>query len=603
MSTPRKRMSFRQATEPAGAFQVWRKLHRRHLQWAVLAVVLSVILHVLLILLFPGVTIYGFSRERLLQEARVALKLHDVRTQAEPAEAERRPARFRPEAARGTVAGDASSESVAFRRPVDEANVEPRRIGAGALAGEDRTLVEPDTVNRTVWEPRQDIVSINRRVVQDDVAALPRRYVEAIPRQKTGADIAGPADRSDAASGLVAALSYDVTDDPAKFQWGSGSGGGGTAGRGAAEGGTASVIRVEPRPHFDETQRVSVLKALERYLKADVQVYRPALDSRYSYCRIEVKRRTSDLLPVLEKDVLLVQDASASITEQKLYYCREGMLRALELIGPGDRFNVVEFRAGCAKCFSGWAPADMESLQRAREFILGIRSEGDTDIFGSMRELLNLPRKPGRPVIAIVVSDGVATVGLTDRSQIIESFSQANAGAVSVFTMGTYAGANAYLLDLLSYRNRGDTHIVRTGRWDIPGLIEARVREVSRPVLSDVRFRFAGQVWCEAYPALTSNLYLDRPLVLLGRFPRAARRLVFRATGRADDIECDMVFDLDLAQAQEGDKAIRTSWAWQKAYALIGEHTRTRNAGVLEDLRQLRKDYGIRIPYRDELKR
>ena len=462
MSTPRKRMSFRQATEPTGAFQVWRKLHRRHLQWAVLAVVLSVILHVLLILLFPGVTIYGFSRERLLQEARVALKLHDVRTQAEPAEAERRPARFRPEAARGTVAGDASSESVAFRRPVDEANVEPRRIGAGALAGEDRTLVEPDTVNRTVWEPRQDIVSINRRVVQDDVAALPRRYVEAIPRQKTGADIAGPADRSDAASGLVAALSYDVTDDPAKFQWGSGSGGGGTAGRGAAEGGAASVIRVEPRPHFDETQRVSVLKALERYLKADVQVYRPALDSRYSYCRIEVKRRTSDLLPVLEKDVLLVQDASASITEQKLYYCREGMLRALELIGPGDRFNVVEFRTGCAKCFSGWAPADMESLQRAREFILGIRSEGDTDIFGSMRELLNLPRKPGRPVIAIVVSDGVATVGLTDRSQIIESFSQANAGAVSVFTMGTYAGANAYLLDLLSYRNRGDTHIVRT---------------------------------------------------------------------------------------------------------------------------------------------
>ena len=194
----------------------------------------------------------------------------------------------------------------------------------------------------------------------------------------------------------------------------------------------------------------------------------------------------------------------------------------------------------------------------------------------------------------------MATAGLTDHSLIIEAFSQANRGAVSVFTVGTYPGVNAYLLDLLSYRNRGDTFVVKTGRWDIPAVIEARVREVSRPVLSDVRFRFSGQTYCEAYPVLTANLYMDRSLVLFGRMPRNTRKLTFQATGQAADIQCDMVFDLDLTKALGGEADIRTQWAWQRAYFLIGEHNRMKQPGVLTELKTLGKTYGIKIPYRNE---
>jgi hypothetical protein len=594
----KQQLNFRRQAEPSGTLIVWRKLHRRHLQWALLAVVFSLLLHVLLILVFPGLTIYGFSREMLAEKVRVAVQLRDVRLQPAPGEEDRRPARFRPDSAGGTVAGDSAAESMAFRKPIDQADVEPRRVGAGSLAGEKQGLVEPVAVDRPVWEPRQEVFSINRKLVDDEKAALPRRYVSAIPRQANAGDIAGPADREDIGKGVGVGVSYDYIDDPSRFGWGRASaGGGGDGGR------RPEKIIVEEPKRFDERQRASVLKALEKYLKADVYVYRPALDSRYGYCRIEIKRRTDELLPVLNKDLLLVQDASASITEQKLYFCREGMLKALELLGPDDRFNVVEFRDVAKRCFPEWSAVNPDTLQKAREFIGDMRSIGDTDIFGSLKELLELPRKSGRPVVTMVVSDGVATVGLTDRAQIIETFSQENQGSVSVFTMGTYAGANAYLLDLLSYRNRGDTFIVKTGRWDIPAVLEAQVREVSRPVLSDVRFRFAGQVWCEAYPALTSNLYLDRPLVLFGRFPKAARQLIFQATGRADDIQCDMVFDIDLSKAMEGDKGIQTDWAWQKVYALIGEHTKTRNDGLMVELKQLRKDYGIKIPYRNELTR
>jgi Ca-activated chloride channel family protein len=361
------------------------------------------------------------------------------------------------------------------------------------------------------------------------------------------------------------------------------------------------VVVDEPREIVEKQARVDILKALEKHLKAEVFVYHSPPGSMYDYCRIEIKRRTTDLLPVLPKDVLLVQDASASITEQKLRFCRDGMLKALNLLGPGDRFNVVEFRDSVAKCFDTWATVDPDNLQKAREFIGRMESVGNTDIFDALKDLLQFPRKPGRPVIMMVASDGDATTGLTDHTRIIEAFSQANRGEVSVFTLGTFPGVNAYLLDLLSYRNRGDTVIVKTGRWDIPEVYEARAREVSRPVLSDVRFRFAAETVCEAYPQLTANLYLDRPLVIYGRYQKGAKRLVLQAMGQADDIKCDMVFELDLEKGFTSDATVKTRWAWQRAYYLIGEHTRTRQPGIITELGRLGRFFEIKIPYMQEL--
>ncbi len=63
-----------------------------------------------------------------------------------------------------------------------------------------------------------------------------------------------------------------------------------------------------------------------------------------------------------------------------------------------------------------------------------------------------------------MVSDGVSTIGMTDSTEIIGRFTKQNDGAMSVFSMGTTQKANAYLLDLISTCNRGDSRLVQTGR-------------------------------------------------------------------------------------------------------------------------------------------
>ena len=598
------RVNFRRQQGALGAMEILRLLRRRQRAGYAIAVVLSILVHGLLFLLLPGLDIFRLPKTRVAEKS-VSLRLDDVKLAADH-EAEPRPPRFKPAEARGeAVAGDIGAEATTIRHPTDESAVEPRVIGAGMLVGEQRTLAEPVPVERLLWEPRQDILSINRQIVPNDkVPPRPRRYVEALPRTATAVDIVAPADRDALERGVASTGAYYMVDDPSQFAWGrnvpAGAGGGGGSAREVPP--PAETIREEPRKlTAEDRKRASILKALETYLKAEAFVYRTPPGTHYDYCRIEISRRTPELLPVLSKDILLVQDGSASITEQKLHFCREGMLKALELLGPGDRFNVAEFRDSLSLCFEKWATVDDATLQRAREFIGRMESSGNTDIFDSLKDLLALPRREGRPVMLMVVSDGVATTGLTDHSLIIEAFSQVNRGAVSVFTVGTYPGVNAYLLDLLSYRNRGDTFVVKTGRWDIPDVIASRVREISRPVLSDVRFRFAGQTYCDAYPILTANLYLDRPLVLFGRYPKGATNLVFQATGRADDIQCDMVFELDPSKSREGGADVRTNWAWQRAYYLIGEHNRTRQPGILTELKALGKTFKIRIPYRSEM--
>ncbi len=598
-----RQLNFRKKNQALGAVEMIRQIRRRNLVWYGIAILASLLLHIAVFLMLPGFSVYKMTA-RPASEKQISLKLEDVKPVPELPDVDRRPPKFKPETARGEVAGDVGTEATTIRRAMDESAVEPRQVGAGVLIGEQRNLAEPVPVDRPLWEPCQEILSINKAIVKDDAALRkPRRYMDTVPRGETGLDISAPASREALESGLVSTGAYYLVDDPSKFTWGRNVPAGVGLGRAARDvPPPKKVIEEEPKKLIEEKQaRVNILKALERHLKADVYVYHTPRGELYDYCRIEIKRRTADLLPVLTKDMILVQDGSASITEQKLHYCREGLLKSLDLLAPGDRFNVVEFRDSVVKCFDTWATVDPDNLQRAREFIGRMESVGNTDIYDSLKDLLQLPRKPGRPVIMVVASDGVATMGMTDHTRIIEAFSQANQGQVSVFTVGTFPGVDAYLLDLLSYRNRGDTYIVKTGRWDIPAVLENRVREVSRPVLSDVRFRFAGQTYCEAYPALTANLYLDRPLVIYGRYLKGTPHLVFQATGQADEIKCDMVFDLDLATALVADEGVRKSWAWQRAYYLIGEHTRTKQPGVITELGRLGKAYKIKIPYKTEL--
>ncbi len=578
--------------EEASAMAMLRRLRRQHVLWAAVAAVLSVILHVGLALRFPGIVFYGFIRTPAEQEVpsfRVETLRDEPRTELE------RPARWSATDAEraATTAREMAEDAQPLRRETDEARLEPRAVQSSMLAGATHSLAEPpERPDREAWDARPEIIQIERRICDEGVAALPRRLIAATPRLAGMGDVFPPAERDQPATGLSQAFPPAPEVDADLIGFGAPSYVGGPAGFPY----TQSVPEEAPQAAAEKREDVSPYRPVERLLRVDVETYRPFAED-HAYARIRISRWSPESLPVLPKDIVFVQDCSASMTERRMHFCRNGLSSALNLLQRGDRFEVVGFRDATEWCFGGWRDVDEASLEEAWEFIQGFQAEGQTDIYASMRELLALERAPQRALISLLISDGVPTAGMTDSARIIESFSAENRGALSVFTLGTHRGVNAYLLDLLSYRNRGDVFVVQSGRWDIPAAVVERVREVNRPVLKDVRFAFAGWEEAEALPRQTANLYLDRPLVVYCRYPRDFNRLIFQAVGQGAEAACDMVFDVDLSQAIRGSKELRSIWAWQKIYDLMGEHTRTRDPALVKEAQKVAREYGLRVPH------
>jgi hypothetical protein len=587
--------------DDATAVNVQERIQRRRRTVAWTATAVSLLLHAILFLGLPGLRLFEFIRPKT-QKWPKSLHIEEIRTppvrRVQPA----LPDKTAPGAPDRRTAP--ARDVLSFRQVVDESAIQPKAIPPTAMIGETRTVARPEVKPTAAnWDPRPEIVEIQKPILADSVAAIPRRIQPLIERSRTTADILPPADIS--AQGGPPSPRIAGTFDNLLGEIGlAGDLPGGTGMPPEPRNPTIAII---PQP----TQTLAAVAApaepsissrpIEDLLKLTCLAATTPLDPGYVYCKLSIERAGAGALPVLPKDIVLVQDCSASITEQKLHFCREGMIRALTRIGPNDRFNVVGFRDTLQSAFPTWTPKTPEALEKAEAFIREMRSSGNTDFYGSVRFLLGLERDPNRPTIAILVSDGAPTRGLTDSTDIIEAFSRANAGTLSIFTLGTYAGANAYLLDLLSYRNRGDTVITSTGRWDIPAIVENRTREVRRPVLTGLQFVFAADSGCQAYPLLTSNLYLDRPLVVFARVPKATRNLLFQAVGRAGEISCDMIFNVDLAGSHPEDKTIPSAWAWQRIYHLIGVYMRSRSPTALDEIKGLAKRHRLKVPYENWL--
>lgn len=339
---------------------------------------------------------------------------------------------------------------------------------------------------------------------------------------------------------------------------------------------------------------------VEKRLRAELRIWRDRREPEYVYTRVEIHRAAPEVLPVLPKDLLLIQDTSGSITEDRLEYCRQGLLRLVGQLHPGDRFNLLQFKDRPQFCFPDWVPVEPANIEAARQYILRMVSKGLTDISASLAALSTVSVQPGRPAIVIFVTDGLPTAGERDSAAILAEFTHRNRGSLSVFVLAVHDQANMYLLDMLSYMNRGDTLAARRGRWTIPETMDRLFIGLSRPVLTGMELRFAGRR-VECFPVRSPNLYLDRPLVFYGRYPVDEQRVVFQVVGHAGDRMYDMVFDLPFETAQGGEESIREEWAWHKIYTLIGRHAVERDPQALQDLFSTSRQYGLAVPYSDRL--
>ena len=325
---------------------------------------------------------------------------------------------------------------------------------------------------------------------------------------------------------------------------------------------------------------------------------------KFKYFRVRVASRAEKPLPVVSKDMVFMLDASGSIANDRLRSCRKAVAEALRALNTGDRFNVVAFRDKFTYAFpeAAWKEVTDETLKKADKWLGSLTAHGQTDVFRTLRSVLTLPRDPSRPVVALVVTDGEATSGLTRNAEIISRFSELNGGLISVFMYGVKDSANAYLMDMLTRGNRGGWARHEGMRWSAAAGIPALAKKFERPVLSDVSVIFASSSRAEVYPKLVTNLCEDAPIEIYGVCPADQKELVFQMRGLNGSTVFENLFRIPFVTAEKLDESVRREWATRRIYALIAAYTANPKEETLRDMRLFAEHYKIQIPYEKEIK-
>jgi len=545
---------------------------------------------------------------------------------------------------------EVSSKVSELSQDAAPALVTPPPVPRDALSPDSLVREAPRDVDATPWMPRQEITQIFDRRIQDEVAFIPRHEIPVIERVPQALDyvpsidLAGrsfgkepepptplrPAEVFDTeiAKGtfvLTAPDSGAISSEETLARLSNAAtqpGGKTTAG---GDGDTQSTLPppapltdpdafrplTEPEKIARETQRkIEELlnevpyTPIDDKLTATLETYRDPQDPGNVYFRVAIQPRAGQQMPIIPKDIVWVQDVSGSMTDERMVFCRRALVAALETMNPLDRFSVMAFRNNIITAFQGWAPVTPESIKKATSFIAGMRSFGMTDIFGSLRTLLTLPRDPQRPMLVLIVTDGKPTFGMTESSEIIGAFSRLNNGMMSIYMYGTHKDANTYLIDMLTYCNRGTSEIVQGNRWDIPTSLASLYMGFRNPIMSDVSIKFDSSSQSEVYPLRTTNLYQDAPMEFFGVCPASETELLFQARGLAFDKGYDSVFKLPLFSAKAGKADIKTRWARQKMFHLASVYSRDASSKdeMLNAMRQHSQAFNIPMPYPSNVK-
>ncbi len=355
----------------------------------------------------------------------------------------------------------------------------------------------------------------------------------------------------------------------------------------------------EPRARVAVKEQISQDRPyafMDDLVDVSLESYRPA-DGGPGYFRLHIApKKDADIAPI-PKCVTFIVDASASIIQRKLDLATEGLRKTIAQLRPTDRFNVVVFRDTPSFFRPEPVLAAPDNKAAATAFLTGLKAGGETDVFRAVQPIVQSPTN-GMPGMVILVTDGRPTKGFIDARTIINELTADNARRVPVFAFGGGNTVNAYLLDLLTYLNRGESYLIQDlDRYS--GEIAKQCGRIDAPVLINCRANYSGIEPNSVYPRELLDFYAGKPMTVYGRFdPRKDKEFVMRLTGVTGGKSKEVIFKADLSKASAGPAEIARQWAFQRIYFLIGEVCRDgERPELISEIRKLGAAHNVKTIY------
>ena len=207
-------------------------------------------------------------------------------------------------------------------------------------------------------------------------------------------------------------------------------------------------------------------------------------------------------LEAMPRNFHFVLDTSESMNDRsKLEDAKKALSLFIDTLTPQDAFTIQTFGNTGTEDLFGTGYGTLEEREDAKEFLSALKaSSWNTDLHEAL--LLGLLRaksdakESGDNVanILVLISDGYATRGETNRKKIAEHVYELNEnGQVKIFSLGFQGSADMQLLDAIALMNGGVSIPLLHGQVDFAQQITDFLQsEVGSILMSDVNTEYTG---------------------------------------------------------------------------------------------------------------
>ncbi len=220
-----------------------------------------------------------------------------------------------------------------------------------------------------------------------------------------------------------------------------------------------------------------------------------------------------DLKPVSEgKDWIFILDISGSM-QGKYQTLAEGVKQALKKMTAKDRIRVILFNNQARELTAGYTSASRENINRIIQKVTAIHPDGGTNVYDGLNMAIK-KLDSDRTSAIILVTDGVANVGITEQKKFIELLKTRD---VRLFTFIMGNSANRPLLENLTGASHGFAINVSNSD-DIVGRIMLASSKVNFEAMHDINIKISGVKTTGIQPEQPGSLYRGEQLVLIGHY-------------------------------------------------------------------------------------
>ena len=376
----------------------------------------------------------------------------------------------------------------------------------------------------------------------------------------------------------------------------------------------AGAEPVQPTPEPKEIEEVEIpqilrdttieenIESIRKYpslddlLQAKLFTYSlPDEDKGFFMVVIEPKR-DREKFEVIPKDIVFVIDSSKSIIQPKLDRYISGIKACLNNLNEFDRFNIIEFKDYVNRLSDEMLPADEANIRLGVKFLSGMVSASETDIYRSLSNLVLSRPSKHRPYIIMLVTDGRPTAGIVDNRAIINQISAINNDMCAIYSFAGGRRINKYLLDLLSYRNKGESRF-QPKFTQIEESLESFYNQLRYPLLINLRYNLAGIDDQEIYPKALPDFYYNSKLVIAGRYGKQ-QEFSLQLLGQVGGKTKEFVLKKKFFETDGSDPNVARVWAFNKIYYMVGRMAvEGRSSHIIDQIRTISQKYNVRSPY------